>query len=123
MRCACVDDKKGMHFILDNQDSIGGVRTAYGFNFKGRASSYDDGYEFRDILHVCGWNDKTFRYLSQFVENVPKANTSEMRVDCIFKGKEATYFESDKEIVVKDSDNRTLYRWRKGKTWAKMRYF
>jgi hypothetical protein len=122
LRCSGISDRKEIDFIINNQDTIGGIRTSYGFNFKGRGSNYDGEYDFRDMLHVCGWNDKAFRFLTQFVDSVPGADVSQTELECIYKGADARFIENEKEVLVKDrKDHKIFYHWKKGERWAKVR--
>jgi len=105
--------------ILSGQDSIGGVRTALGFEYKGLCRSPPIIPEFRDVLHVCGWNDKALRALALLLPtraNIPSADTRVSRVVCRFKGKKLQFVENEDYVLLRKRNGTDYYRWIKGES-------
>jgi hypothetical protein len=112
--------KKQLRWLLGGLDDCGGIRTAYGFVAQAGSEKYEGVPDFRDLLHVCGWNDKAFRLLTEILpENseVPKPECKEFVAQCTFKNRELTFLEDEKSVRLRDND-REIYRWRKGNAWA-----
>jgi len=59
------DSGPTLEWLLHGQQPSGGFRTAHGF--ASQVSQREPGKvpEFRDLLPVCGWSDKAFRYLTE----------------------------------------------------------
>ena len=101
----------------------GGIRTARGFN--SILSQLSPGIpEFRDLLPVCGWVDKAFRYLTSRVSRafpmIPVEPTA-FECDCVFWGRSMRYREDGRVIECWEGDN-LRYQWRKGTVWAEVNY-
>jgi hypothetical protein len=105
--------------LLDGLDATGGVRTATGF--AGQATGREAGApDVRDVLHVAGWVDKSFRYLASRVEGaVPAGTSGAVEVECVFRGKGVRYLETPEAIEVRAGSD-VRYRWRKGNDWAEV---
>lgn len=101
--------------ILQGQDAIGGIRTARGFAGQvwGRPSALPD---VRDVLHVLGWCDKSFRALTIYVgKEVPEATISPFEAECTFRGKPMFFIEMENVIEITNAQRgNVVYRWWKG---------
>jgi hypothetical protein len=117
--------EKNVSWILENQDTCGGIRTTFGFGTW--LGMNKDKVDFRDVIHVCGWNDKAFRLLSHFIPEVtriPEANTQKCQVECVFNNRPAIYFEDKNRIsVFTESNHKVLYHWDKKLRWANLPAF
>ncbi len=119
---AC-DQEPTRAWLLAGQESMGGFRTAWGF--AAQASQRPPGPlpEFRDLLPICGWTDKAFRYLS---EALPSGSQLPTKVDrqpfaapCTVRGRRMTYREDDTQIELLHQGT-PVYRWRKGDPWVEI---
>lgn len=106
--------------IVDSQLPSGGIPTAVGLGRKGSVRKHTGTPDFRDVLPVAGWVDKSFRALTMLVaqgEQVPPGTTecSQTDVACTWKGKQCLYRESDERIeLVARRTGEVLYAWNKG---------
>jgi hypothetical protein len=104
-------------WLLRHQDSCGAIRTSHGFGIWLGNQNEKQESDFNDILHVCGWNDKAFRFLSSLLaegSNIPPPNTEPCQVDCFYNGKKAIYYEDENQISVWSQKGRKpLYHWNK----------
>jgi len=96
-------------------DDCGALRTAEGF---GRVIGAGDQPQFVDLLHVVGWNDKAFRWLTSRVEEVDGGETGESRVDCTLDGSRGTFVESADRIGFVPEGRGASYEWDKTSRWA-----
>jgi hypothetical protein len=100
----------------------GSIRTASGFaqrNIWQRKKSLPD---FRDILPVVGWVDKTFHYITSMASaSLPEgeSNFPPVELPCLYHGQKCIYHEDDHIIEVRDFKH-TYYRWQKGAKWAEV---
>ena len=105
--------------FLNGQDASGGFQTAIGFasQINGRAERIP---EFRDLLHVAGWCDKAFQWVTNHVSgNALTAVTCQpFQADCTFHGQNLTFYEDDERVQVTQA-RETVYLWIKGETWAR----
>lgn len=115
------DSQQTLCWLIDGAQPSGGFRTAQGFaaQISQRASPLP---EFRDLLPVCGWIDKTFRYLAESLpQNAPittlNAWPGDFQGECLLHGKRMRYLETESLIELRQ-DKRTVYRWEKGASWA-----
>ena len=117
--------------LLAGQDASGGIQTARGFAAQA-SNRLPELPDVRDILHVVGWCDKAFRYLtSQIDSNLPLAahsvgnpshdSSADMtfEADCTFQGQRMHYQETP-DIIEISSKQDVCYRWRKGNPWAEI---
>jgi hypothetical protein len=105
--------------LLAGQDPSGGIQTATGFEAQtgGRRSGAPD---LRDVLHVAGWGDKAFRYLSSRAGPVlPPGRCEPFRTACVFRGLELELSETG-SVLEAVGQRRLVYRWRKGARWAEV---
>lgn len=103
--------------LLCGQDVTGGIQTAQGFAAQGggRPPTLPD---VRDVLHVVGWCDKAFRYLTTRVGPVlPEAASGRFETVCIFRGQRLRLVETPALLEVCGARG-ICYRWRKGEPWA-----
>ncbi len=123
--------------VLGGQDDSGGVQTARGFTAQagGKPGSTPD---FRDVLHVAGWADKTFRWLAGHSSGaplpeappfrwlaghssgapLPEAPPQTFQATCTFQRAALTFYE-DKERVQAVQGEKSVYLWIKGDAWAR----
>ncbi len=109
-----------LDWLLRGQSPSGAIRTAHGFSSQGTSHAPPTLPEFRDVLPVCGWIDKAFRYLCTFGAGVPPPQADEIvetDQDCLFQGRVMKYRESEALLELWES-RRLVYRWRKGAPWA-----
>lgn len=114
--------KKPLGWLLKGLDECGGMRTAHGFAVQTSSEEYTGIPDFRDLLHVCGWNDKAFRFLTEILpedSEIPEPGIKEFKAQCIYKKREFTFYEDMKRVSLTDS-GREIYKWRKGDAWAEM---
>ena len=111
-----------LRWMLLGQDEAGGIRTASGFSAQVKQRSGERTPEFRDLLTVCGWVDKAFRYLTSRIGEEMELEDTEAGVtelDCTFQGRRATYREDQMAVEVR-VNGRSACRYRKGATWAEV---
>lgn len=78
--------------------------------------------DFRDVIPVVGWLDKTFAWLAKRVpkgEPLPPPQTADVALNCIAHGRPAQWRETAEEMTL-SAGGRTLYHWRKGESWARV---
>jgi hypothetical protein len=95
------------------------VRTANGF--ASQVSQREPGAlpDLRDLLPVCGWTDKAFRYLTGQVSGALPADDTKpdgVEAECRFQGQLGLYREDGDEIVWENG--KVDYHWQKGASWA-----
>lgn len=115
--------RKTLRGLLDGQDGCGGIRTARGFASQTGAEEYLGLPDFRDLLHVAGWCDKAFRFLTSLLPKnaeIPGTTLREVSSECVFFGRKSLFTEDEKSVLIKDSRGGVLYRWRKGEETAEM---
>ncbi len=122
-----VGHSSSLEWLLRGQEPTGGFRTARGF--ASQASQRQPGTvpEFRDILPVCGWNDKAWRYLTEVVDSASKPFSvgsdwqpvSVMECECMVRDQRCLYREDQTAIELRRG-GALLYRWRKGADWAEV---
>lgn len=116
-------DEDTLDWMLSGQDESGGIRTAFGFSAQVDQRSCGEAPEFRDLLPVCGWVDKAFRYLTGRTGGqvaLSDAPTGTTELHCTFQGESAEYREDQTAIEVK-VHGKSVYHYRKGANWAEMR--
>ena len=117
--------------LLAGQDDSGGIQTARGFAAQA-SNRLPELPDVRDVLHVVGWCDKAFRYLtSQIDSNLPLSPDSapsalhlsapdmSFEADCTFQNERMHYRETP-ELIEITSQQQICYRWQKGKAWAEV---
>lgn len=109
--------------ILAGQDNSGGIQTATGFASQagGRLPTLPD---VRDILHVVGWCDKAFRYLTTLVEpglDLLPLESNAIELVCIFQGKNMILIETPEKLEIRHHKTNILcYSWQKRQVWAEI---
>jgi hypothetical protein len=114
-----VDLAPTQRWLLAGVEATGGVRTANGF--ASQVSQREPGAlpDLRDLLPVCGWTDKAFRYLTGQVScALPAGDATPDSVEgqCLFQGKLGVYREDRDEVVWENGQ--VGYHWQKGASWA-----
>jgi hypothetical protein len=115
--------RKTLQWLLEGQDACGGVRTARGFAAQAGIEEYNGLPDFRDLLHVAGWCDKAFRFLTSLLPKdaeIPRVTIGEFSSRCVFQGREGVFTEDNTRVELRGSDGRVLYRWRKGEDTAEL---
>lgn len=111
-------------WLLKGLQLHGGIATAHGFGSidTQRPSGRSD---VRDLLSVCGWADKAFRYLAGMVQggnHLPAVQSlSEVEMDCVFRGERCLYRETATMLEIR-GESGWRYRWVKGTPWATVRW-
>ncbi|OQY46054.1 MAG: hypothetical protein B6242_08835 [Anaerolineaceae bacterium 4572_78] len=115
--------------LFTNQHASGGIATAYKLDKKGAKYLLKSELpDFRDVLPVVGWCDKTFRALTLLAtaEAMNSAlseigHNSYHEMDCTWNKQLCLYVEDTKEIHLTAVDGKkTLYQWRKGEWYPKI---
>ncbi|MBC7227272.1 MAG: hypothetical protein H5T61_08570 [Thermoflexales bacterium] len=109
-------------WLLRGLQLHGGIATAHGFGgMEGRRPSVCP--DARDLLPVCGWADKAFRYLAGMVHggnHLPAVQSPpEVEMDCIFRGERCLYRETATVLEIR-GESGWRYQWTKGTPWAKL---
>jgi hypothetical protein len=111
-----------LNWMLSGTRGTPGMRPAHGFACQASQKSPAGFPEFRDLIGVCGWTDKAFRYLTRNVANAPLKGIDEIEPveqPCLHRGEEAVYYEDD-QVMELQHKGEILYRWRKGEPWAEV---
>ncbi len=118
-----IDLEPAERWLLDGVQANGSIRTARGFAAQTSQKLRGSLPEFRDVMPVCGWADKAFRYLAERLEPgsiIPvHTATQPVEADCTLRGARCTYRESDQAMELWQG-SALLYRWRKGDMWAEV---
>jgi len=116
-------------YLLAGQDASGGVQTARGFAVQASLwPRHPDPAlpDVRDLLHVVGWCDKAFRFLStqltvnskQYAVDNFEPGTLNLELDCSFRGKRLRLVETPTRLEIWRAKE-IRYAWDKGTIWAK----
>jgi hypothetical protein len=109
-------------WLLDGLQPSCAIATARGFASQVSQRQFNRFPDFRDLIGVCGWADKAFRFLTSLVTKSPVAKTLENRnadQTCLFRGKGAT-FREDEQVVELRQEDTVIYRWCKGACWPEV---
>jgi hypothetical protein len=106
-------------WLLSGRLPSGGIASAVGFGAEVPSSPPPISWEFRDLLPVCGWADKAFRYLAGRITEVPDEGFAETRLSCSFRGHPVELRESAAMLGMY-LDNEAVYLWQKGSNWAQI---
>lgn len=111
-------------WMLSHQDVCGGIRVSQGFGFWAGNRGGGRHPDFGDVLHVCGWNDKAFRFLATQLpegQKIPEPATQPCQIECMFGNTKAIYLEDDQKISVQAiKSKKILYHWGKSEKWARL---
>lgn len=116
-----IETEVTLGWMLAGLQPSGGMRTGRGFGSAVSQRS-PEMPEFRDLLTVCGWADKAFRYLTSQVEGNLSTQLTAIRgyeSDCTFRGRRMRYREDGRAIECWEGEE-LRYRWRKGADWAEV---
>ena len=103
--------------LLAGQDASGGIQTATGFAGQagGRRGPLPD---LRDVLHVAGWCDKAWRYLTTLTDGpLPAATSAAYQANIVFRGQQYRFEETTAAVTV-TRRSAVAYQWDKGRDWA-----
>ncbi|HYO87537.1 MAG TPA: pectate lyase, partial [Candidatus Limnocylindrales bacterium] len=118
-----IDPEPTERWMLAGRQTNGSIRTAHGFAAQMSQKLRGSLPEFRDVLPVCGWADKTFRYMAESLESggmIPMLSATQLlEVECTLRGVHCLYRETDQAMELWNSTT-LLYRWRKGEMWAEV---
>ena len=108
------EEKTHIEWLLKFQDSIGGFRTGEGFHYNVERNDY------KDLFHVCGWNDKVFRLLASLFRGhaLKDEKISQMEEICWIGQAKALFTENENDVIIQDRDGKIIYRWLKGDNLA-----
>lgn len=109
-------------WLLRGLQLHGGIATAHGFG--GIDGQHPSGRpDARDLLPVCGWADKAFRYLTGLLRgdnHLPAVQSlPEVEMDCFFRGERCLYRETATVLEIR-GESGWRYRWEKGASWARL---
>lgn len=105
--------------LFARQDVSGGIQTATGFDALGGGGNPSIP-ELRDVLHVTGWCDKAFRYLTSRVGcRLPVAESCRFEADCTFQRRSLHLVETPEMLEI-SGQHGTHYRWQKGEPWPQV---
>jgi hypothetical protein len=111
-------------WMLQYQDSCGGIRTSCGFGVWAGTRGGTSKLSFGDALHVCGWNDKAFRFLTTLLpdgQELPEPSIQPCQIECMFDNTKAIYLEDNQRISVQAvKSGKILYHWNKKEKWASL---
>lgn len=111
------------NWIIRGRLPNGAIRTAEGFAAQSSQRLRKEPPEFRDVIPVCGWADKTFSWFAGKIAPgavVPlSVATQDVEVECMLRNKRCLYRETE-EVMEVWHGTRLQYRWRKGATWAEI---
>ena len=119
------DPSPTVDWFLRGYNPAGSFATAHGFN--ATFSQRDPGPlpDFRDLLPVCGWNDKAWRFVTELLpgdinlDDRSRPKNLVFETECVFRGRICQYYEDGDIIELKKGDE-VYYRWRKGVDWAEV---
>lgn len=99
-------------------DECGGFRTAQGF---GQLIGQSERPVLQDVLHVVGWNDKAFRWLTRRADDVvSEATNTESSVSCTFDDRSGVFVENDDRIEFRPNRRqKPAYSWDKHSRWTR----
>ncbi len=108
------DAKRSIRQILNNIDTNGGIRTAFGIK---RDSSQLP--SMLDVLHVVGWNDKVLRLFSGLWkgDDLPNVKTN---YKCMVKCSDGTYVENLNYIVFRQPNSKMVFAKRYSNNFTKL---
>lgn len=106
--------------LLAGQDASGGIQTATGFAAQA-GSSPRLLPDVRDVLHVAGWCDKAFRYLTtQALTISPTNEPGNFEIACTFQGNDFKLVETPEVLEITNPKGHVFYKWNKGQPWAEV---
>lgn len=114
------DTAASLDWLVRGRRASGAMVTASGFAEQVRQRQPGPTPELRDLLPVCGWADKAFRYLAGLVSTghpLPAARVGSVEEPCLTRGRRGTWRETAAELRL-EIDGAPAYLWRKGEPWA-----
>ncbi|MBV9120747.1 MAG: hypothetical protein JOZ39_08550, partial [Chloroflexi bacterium] len=113
-----VDTSPTRQWLLAGQLENGAFATAQGFRSQVSQHPHQGLPDVRDLLGVCGWNDKAFRYLASEAQDLSEIPPDPLSRRCLYLGREANLREDADHIEIVAAGGRGLH-WRKGDEWAR----
>lgn len=114
------DHQQALAWMLSGQQPSGGFATGYGFAVQTSQRQPDRIAEFRDLLPVCGWSDKAFRYLASHIpegQPLPEMKIADYETICVLRERPGIWRETAESLQLQVA-TRTVYHWQKGHAWA-----
>jgi len=120
------DREAHLPWLLARRQPTGAFATAVGFSGTAGAAPPD----WRDLLPVTGWLDKTFALLALMAGRTAAEKTNSIPAGeataipplaCAVRlgwGRRGRYLEDANELRLEDGRGRRLFHWRKGNDWA-----
>lgn len=108
-----------LYWLLSGRDESGGIATAVGFAAQagGEPPALPD---LRDRLHVAGWTDKAFRYLSGLAgPSLAPGESKPFETACTYRGSTVRLVETPAALTVLRSGE-VRYLWHKGERWPRV---
>lgn len=115
-----IDTRAPDAYLLAGIPVSGGIASAHGFG--AQINQRKPSLDFRDILPVCGWADKAFRYVAERLkvgEELPHVDLATYTAPCAFRGQPMRYTETTADITLM-SGEKLVYHWRKGEAWPRV---
>lgn len=107
--------------LLGAQLGSGGFATGDGFASQQSQRRPSGPPDFRDLLPVAGWNDKTFRLLCELLPaeiSLPAPGSGGVDREVRVGARLGRFTETEHEMRIEVA-NRTAYHWRKREPWAR----
>jgi hypothetical protein len=105
-------------FVLSHQAASGAFDTAVGF---GRLRTSRTRPDWRDVIPVCGWQDKVYALLATLHPGQRvSVSTEPVSRDVSVLGRRAAYREDNAMMRIEDAKGRALYAWDKKTNWPKV---
>ncbi|MFN2117148.1 MAG: hypothetical protein ACK2U0_11520 [Candidatus Promineifilaceae bacterium] len=118
---AAIDIEPTLRWLLQGRQPTGSIRTAFGFGSMVSQREPSPLPDFRDLIGVCGWNDKAFHYLTNHVISTMTRKKGDQNrkfaMPCCCFGKAAIFCENDRQIQIRTGQT-TFFCWQKGASWA-----
>lgn len=114
------DVAPSLAWLLGGRQARGGIATAHGFAEQAWQRRPGPVAELRDLVPVCGWADKAFRYLAGLVaegQALPAVWVSDVELPCVTRRRHGVWRETDEELRL-EIGGAPAYSWRKGEPWA-----
>lgn len=109
--------------LLKGQLDSGGFATAVGFGSAGSPAEQQRCLpDYRDLTPVVGWNDKTFRFLSELLPPqtpLPQASTRPLQKHVTVARQRCILYEDPTRLRIATQTSELLYEWDKSQPWAK----
>ncbi len=107
--------EKALPRLLGQQMESGAFCTAEGFGCRKRLRGTPD---WRDVMPVCGWQDKVYALLARHHEGgLPQQSAGEEKTPVRVRRRKATFIENQSSMRIEDAKGAVLYHWEKKTHW------